>query len=151
MLCFLVASLGLALALPGFDQGRVKVDGAEIAYQIRRGTGPAVVLVPGSYVGADDWTEVVASLDRTLTIQIVELRGHGQSWPPPAAGSIPQFAGDVFAAAEHAGLKRFYAGGHSIGGMIAIEMAAQRPASIRGVISVEGWTCLLYTSPSPRD
>ncbi|MBL8294523.1 MAG: alpha/beta hydrolase, partial [Bryobacterales bacterium] len=140
MLCFFVTSLGLALALPGFDQGRVKVDGAEIAYQIRRGAGPALVLVPGSYVGADDWTGVVAALDPTLTIQIVEVRGHGQSWPPPTAGSIPQFAADVFAAAEHAGLKRYYAGGHSLGGMIAIEMAAQRPALIRGVISVEGWT-----------
>lgn len=140
MLCLLLASWGVALALPGFDQGRVKVDGAEIAYQIRRGPGPAVVLVPGSYVGADDWADVVAAIDRTLTVQIVEVRGHGDSWPPPVSGSIAQFAGDVFAAAAHAGLPRFYAGGHSLGGMIAIEMAAQQPAAIRGVISVEGWT-----------
>ena len=38
------------------------------------------------------------------------------------------------------GWTSWFAGGHSIGGMIAIELAGQRPLELDGVISIEGWT-----------
>ncbi|MCC6585496.1 MAG: alpha/beta fold hydrolase [Bryobacterales bacterium] len=129
-----------AAILPGFELYKAAVDGVEIAYQMRRGAGPAVVLIPGSYVGAEDWRDTVAALDRSFTVMIVEVRGHGDSWPPPENGSIPQFAADTFAAIDQAKIRRFFVGGHSLGGMIAIEMARQKPDRIRGVLSVEGWT-----------
>jgi pimeloyl-ACP methyl ester carboxylesterase len=91
-------------------------------------------------VGADDWSEVVASLDPDLTIMIVELRGHGSSWPPAENGSIPSFANDVLQATSHAGLGRFYVGGHSIGGMIAIEIGGRHPDLVKGILAIEGWT-----------
>ena len=37
-------------------------------------------------------------------------------------------------------LLRCFVGGHSIGGMIAIEIARVRPRILAGVISIEGWT-----------
>jgi pimeloyl-ACP methyl ester carboxylesterase len=125
---------------PGFVRDRVQVDRADISYVIRQRSGPALVLVPGSLVGADDWSEVVASLDPDLTIMIVELRGHGSSWPPPENGSIASFANDVLQAIAHAGLGRFYVGGHSIGGMIAIEIGGRHPDLVKGIAAIEGWT-----------
>jgi len=125
---------------PGFSRDRVSVDGAEISYLVRHRAGPVLVLVPGSLVGADDWSEVVASLDPNLTIMIVELRGHGESWPPPRNGTIESFAGDVLRAVDHARVGRFYIGGHSIGGMIAIEMGGRHPDQVKGIIAIEGWT-----------
>jgi pimeloyl-ACP methyl ester carboxylesterase len=98
------------------------------------------VLIPGSFVGAEDWAPVVAALDPDFTVMIVELRGHGESWPPPRNGSIESFAADVLRAVDHAGLPRFFVAGHSIGGMIAIEIGGRHPHRLRGVVAIEGWT-----------
>jgi len=127
-------------ALPGFSRNRVAVEGAELSYLKRPGPGPVLVLIPGSFVGAEDFTGVVDGLSADLSILIVELRGHGESWPPPSHGTIERFAGDVLAAVDHAGVRRFYVGGHSIGGMIAVEIAGRRPVSVLGAIPIEGWT-----------
>ena len=125
---------------PEFVQRHVSVPGAVISYFIRNAPGPTLVLIPGSFDPAAQWSDVIAGLDKRLRIEIVELRGHGGSWPPPSRGTIPEFAKDVLAAVNHAGIRRFYVGGHSIGGMIAIEAAAEYPQRLDGVISVEGWT-----------
>jgi len=102
--------------------------------------GPTAVLVPGSFQSAAQWDGVVARLGEDLDLVIVELRGHGESWPPPRNGSIEQFAGDVLVAVDTLGIERFHVGGHSIGGMVALEVARQREAEVKGVLLVEGWT-----------
>src|SRR5262249_23251951 len=112
----------------------------KISYLVRQRAGPVLVLIPGSLVGADDWTDVVSSLNPDLTIMIVELRGHGKSWPPPRNGTIESFSDDVVRAVEHAKVERFYVGGHSIGGMIAIEVGGRHPEKVKGIVAIEGWT-----------
>ena len=136
----LVAAPVAAQLGPEFVRASAPVPGAEISYLVRNASGPALVLIPGSLVGAEDWSGVVAGLDPRIKVVLIELRGHGQSWPPPEHGTIPQFAQDVLAAVKHAGLERFYLGGHSIGGMVAIEAAQQFPQRLEGVIAIEGWT-----------
>ena len=42
--------------------------------------------------------------------------------------------------ADALGVERWFIGGHSIGGMMAIEAARQRPTQCAGAISMEGWT-----------
>jgi pimeloyl-ACP methyl ester carboxylesterase len=125
---------------PGFVRDRVSVDGAQISYLVRQRSGSVLVLVPGSLVGADDWTEVVSLLDSNLTIMIVELGGHGKSWPPPRHGTIESLARDVLRAVGHAGVGRFYVGGHSIGGMVAIELGGRHADKVKGIVAIEGWT-----------
>ena len=125
---------------PGFVRNRVSVEGAEISYVVRQRSGPVLVLVPGSLVGADDWTQTVASLDPDLTIVIVELRGHGKSWPPPHNATIESLANDVVRAVDDARVGRYNVGGHSIGGMIAIEIGGRHPDKVKGIIAIEGWT-----------
>jgi pimeloyl-ACP methyl ester carboxylesterase len=117
-------------------------DDAKISYAIRKGTGPTLVLIPGSFDALESWQPVIEKLAPDLQVVVVELRGHGESWPPPTAetGTIEQFAEDVLAVTRAAGLKPFYVGGHSIGGMVAIECAGRQPQRLKGVISIEGWT-----------
>jgi pimeloyl-ACP methyl ester carboxylesterase len=124
----------------GFVRNRVAVDGAEISYLVRQRSGPVLVLVPGSFVGAEDWNDVVAALDPKVTIMTVELRGHGESWPPPVHGTVESLSADVMAAIDHARISRFYIGGHSIGGMIAIEIGGHHPERVKGILAIEGWT-----------
>lgn len=125
---------------PEFVRHNVDIPGAKISYLIRQRAQPVLVLVPRSFNAAGVFAEMMCSLNPGWTIMVVELRGHGGSWPPPSGGSIPQFAGDVLRAVDAARIGKFYIGGHSIGGMVAIEIAGQRPGSLKGLISIEGWT-----------
>ena len=96
--------------------------------------------MPGSWNDSGQWADVVGALDPEMSLVLVELRGHGGSWPPPRAGSIEQFAQDVIGVANALSLRRFFVGGHSIGGMVALEVGRVHPQRVKGVVSVEGWT-----------
>ncbi len=123
-----------------FDQRRRNTDEGHICYYVSRCSSPALVAIPGSFGDAGSLGKVVGKLDPDLSLLIVELRGHGNSSPPPRNGSIEQFATDVLDTCCAEGLKDFYVTGSSIGGMVALEMGSQRPHLVKGIIAIEGWT-----------
>lgn len=121
-------------------QDRVnRLDGGYLAYYHWPGKGPNLLLIPGSWSEYSQFDAIRKHLDPNLNLVIVELPGHGRSLPPTLNGSIPLFASDVLRVPDALGWKRWFAGGHSIGGMVAIELAGQRPKQLAGVISIEGW------------
>ena len=123
-----------------FAEHVIEVSGATIAYHVREGRSPPLVLIPGSFNAAGALEDIVDHLDPALHVVVVDLRGHGGSWPPPENGSIELFAQDVLQVLDQLELSRCFIGGHSIGGMIALEIARVRPEALHGVISIEGWT-----------
>ncbi len=123
-----------------FAQHTIQAPGATIAFHVRDGRGPPLVLIPGSFNAAGALGDIVDNLGAESHVVVIELRGHGGSWPPPENGSIELFARDVLRVLAHLRLRTCFVGGHSIGGMIAIEIARVRPWIVEGVISIEGWT-----------
>lgn len=100
------------------------------------GEGPAVVFQHG--LGGDEaqvaQTFPLAAGRRRLTL---ECRGHGGS----ALGSsrpfsFAMFADDVIATADRAGIKRFVAGGISMGAGLALRLACRYPDRVSGLILV---------------
>jgi len=136
-----VVATPLAADKTALDQATVPLpDGGRIAYHIRPGTGPTLVFIPGSWGDHHVFDATLQHLDATLNVVVVEMRGHGGSWPPTLSGSIEQFADDVLRVTDSLNLQRYFVGGHSIGGMIAVELAGRRPAAVSGALSIEGWT-----------
>ena len=125
---------------PAFARHAIDVPGAVIAYYVRVGKNPPLVMIPGSFNAAGALGAIIEQLDAALSVVVVDLRGHGGSWPPPTNGSIELFAQDVLQVVDRLSLTRIFIGGHSIGGMIALELARVRPQILQGVISIEGWT-----------
>lgn len=125
---------------PAFVQRTIEAPGATLAHYERDGRGPPLVLIPGSFNAAGALRDIIDHLDAAQHVVVVELRGHGGSWPPPENGSIELFAQDVLQVLDRLRLGPCFVGGHSIGGMIAIEIARVRPRIVAGVISIEGWT-----------
>ena len=123
-----------------FVERVIEVSGVTIAYHVREGRSPPLVLIPGSFNAAGALKGIVDQLDPAEHVVVVDLPGHGGSWPPPVDGSIEQFARDVLRVVDCLKLPPCFVGGHSIGGMIALEIARVRPEALRGVISIEGWT-----------
>lgn len=118
-------------------------DGALLAYYVKAGPGPTLVLVPETHGDRTQFyaPEFLERVDPQLSLVVIESRGQGRSWPPPSAteASIERYASDVLAVVGELALPGWYIGGHSLGGMIALEIAGRRPAGLRGVIAMEGW------------
>lgn len=112
---------------------------------VRRGTGPAVVLLHGLGDSAATWSGVAERLaDRFETIA-VDLLGHGDSPHPDDPDEFTRDRAlddidDVLATLDGPAVLV----GHSLGGYLALAHAATRPGVARGLV-------LLNTGPGFRD
>jgi aminoacrylate hydrolase len=95
--------------------------GARIAYA-KAGSGPPVLLVQGVGVIGSGWTPQVDALSAHHTVITIDNRGIGASaWD--GALSVEDMAADVLAVADAQGIDRFHLAGHSMGGIIAQQVA----------------------------
>ena len=91
--------------------------------------GSAPVLVLGSSVGSTRtmWEPQVAALSPTFRVVRYDHRGHGASRPAAPPTSVADLGGDVVALLDHLGVARASLGGLSLGGMVAMWVAAHHP------------------------
>src|SRR6185436_15471352 len=95
----------------------------------RPGAEPAVY-VHGLGGSSQNFTDVAGLLADRLDGQAVDLPGFGYSDPSPRY-SIPAFAATLIGYLEHAGRGRVHLIGNSLGGSIAVRVAALRPDLVR--------------------
>lgn len=94
------------------------------------------------------WDDVASILRSDYRIVRYDKRGHGLSDCPPAPYSLDQFVADLHSLTEYLGLPPAVLVGISIGGLIAMEFAAQFPDLVPHLVlfdtaarigSAEGW------------
>ena len=71
----------------------------------------------------------------------LDLRGHGQSNVPTKPFTLANLADDVLHLVDSIGIQQTILVGHSLGGMVAMEVA-KRSSFIVGLVLLEGWTSL---------
>ncbi|HCE43249.1 MAG TPA: hypothetical protein DET40_06855 [Lentisphaeria bacterium] len=111
-----------------------------IQAEVRNGSGPTFILIPETWGNALTRDRLIEALDPDMNLVCVALAGQDENWPPPQRPSIPQFSEDILSLTEKLRLGQFFVGGHSLGGMIAIDLMRFGPERILGVVSIEGWT-----------
>ena len=102
-----------------------------------KGTGPDLVLLHGWALHGGMWGPWLEQLAAHARLHVIDLPGHGRS--PPLVGTV-DLAGLALAVST---LVPAGAGivGWSLGGMVALELARQRPADIAALV-------LIATTPS---
>jgi pimeloyl-ACP methyl ester carboxylesterase len=96
------------------------------------------VLVHGFGDGIHIWEDLIQSLGPLFRIVAVDLRGHGDSgWDPQGSYKIQDYVDDVLLLIDTICNDRFSLVGHSLGGEIAIRVAADRKQSVAGVAIVD--------------
>lgn len=87
-------------------------------------------------IGTDHtvWDVVMPRLTRHFRVVRMDTRGHGESDAPASDYTMAQLAGDIDAVAAAAGLERFDLCGVSLGAMMAMAYAVERPARLRRLV-----------------
>ena len=80
------------------------------------------------------WTGVINQLADEHRSVAPDLRGFGNSDAPDAGYETGEMADDVIALIESLSLERYVLVGHSMGGKIALAVAARRPAGLRSLV-----------------
>ena len=86
------------------------------------------------------WKNQAEELARDFRVVVPDLRGAGESPKPPGPYSLQDFVDDLHGLVERLELVPVALVGHSFGGSIVLEYAAQHPEGVSAVVAVGGPT-----------
>ncbi|MEO1062270.1 MAG: alpha/beta fold hydrolase [Actinomycetota bacterium] len=101
-----------------------------------RDDGPVLALVHGFLSSNAQWMRNTERLGRQLRLVLVEQPGHGRSEPhdDPARYTGERVVAAIDRIRETLGLQRWWVGGHSLGGAVALRYALTHPDRTAGVV-----------------
>ncbi|MGW5262313.1 alpha/beta fold hydrolase [Microbispora sp. NPDC004025] len=116
------------------DHASVQANGVRIAYRTYGPEGGVpLVLLHGLGEGMADWAGVAPALAAHRHVYALDLRGHGASERPGTYG-LELMRDDVLAFLDALSLGTVDVIGHSMGGLVAYLLAAERPDRVRTLI-----------------
>lgn len=101
------------------------------------GQGRPVVMIPGLNSAASTWTETCAALQPGVQCHIVQLPGFAGAPAAQAQPFLPAMRDQLLAYLDERQLDKPVVMGHSLGGTLALQMAAERPARIERLVVVD--------------
>ncbi len=111
----------------------VQANGLQLAYA-SHGEGPPVLLITGTGYAMDFWDPFVPGLSHALRVITFDNRGAGGSSKPEGPYSTRQMAADALGLMDALGLEWAHVVGHSLGGMVAQELALAAPQRVRKLV-----------------
>ena len=122
-------------------------NGIKLAFEDCGAGRPAFVFVHGTSCNRSFFVPQAKHFARQHRVVSVDLRGHGESDKPSGPYPIAAYADDIAYIIEQQGLGKVFAVGHSMGGMIVLQLAAAHPDCVSAIIMIDS---TLYYSPDRR-
>lgn len=104
---------------------------------------PPLLMLHGIYDRAEVWQPVVAALSKQFRLIMPDLRGHYRSDWPDSGYALRDYAADAVGVLDALEIAQADVLGHSLGALIALELAAHAPKRVRRIV--------LEDPPSQRD
>jgi len=118
------------------DHKTLTVNGLRLHYTVA-GAGPDIVFVHGWASSRRMWTTFLPHLTRSFRCWALDLPGFGDSEKPASSWySIPNFTAALLAFMQQHDLERPSLVGHSMGGMIVLNLAARHPEAVARVVAI---------------
>lgn len=96
------------------------------------GDGPLIVLIHGVGLRADAWDKQINALSNEFTVMAIDMPGHGASVLARDVTTLADYSNAIVAALPEPALVV----GHSMGAMIALDLAVRFPDRVRGVVAL---------------
>jgi 3-oxoadipate enol-lactonase len=112
---------------------KVKANAIELNYEVT-GSGTPLVLIAGLGYGLWQWHKMVPGLAEHYQVIAFDNRGAGQSDKPAGPYSASMLAADTAGLLEALGVGPAIVLGHSMGGLVAQELALTRPELISTLV-----------------
>jgi len=138
-LCALVAFIAWGTAayadVPSgsFDVGSIHVD----KYAAVNAGGSALILIPGATNNASVWDATIQRFAPSHAIYALTLAGFGGR-PAVTAPMLDKATADIAALIEKEHIDKPVVIGHSLGGHLALRLAAEHGAMLRAAVAVDG-------------
>ena len=98
---------------------------------IEQGFGPSIVLIHGVGLRAEAWNAQITALSQRYRVQAVDMPGHGES-DGSDLQSLAEFTDAIAAGIDAPALII----GHSMGAMIALDLASRHPSLVVGMAAL---------------
>jgi len=102
------------------------------------GAGPPILLIHGMAGSWQTWLENISSLGEHHRVIAVDLPGFGGSDPLPAGADFGGYVEALESLLEELMIPSVAVFGHSLGGVVALALAAHSPKRVRCVVLVSG-------------
>lgn len=112
-------------------------DGVALAYEEAGSGAPPLVFVHGAYCDHTDFAPQIEHFRRDHRVVAVDLRGHGESDKPEQEYTVAGFADDLAWLCRELGIHKPVVAGHSLGGMVALELAARFPDLPAAIVALD--------------
>ncbi|PUB14269.1 alpha/beta fold hydrolase [Yoonia sediminilitoris] len=96
------------------------------------GDGPTVLFIHGVGLRAEAWNAQIDAMSERFRVVAVDMPGHGESPPPGEDLNLSDYTDAIAQGLEAPALVI----GHSMGAMIALDMAMRHPHLVRGVVAM---------------
>lgn len=103
---------------------------------IRAGSGAPVLFIHGVGMNAAIWQPQIERMAGSFDVIAIDMLGHGVSPLPPQAPELADFARQAIRLLDHLGLKCVSVVGHSMGALVAQELALLAPERVSRIVSL---------------
>lgn len=106
---------------------------------VRAGSGQPLLLLHGALVDRDYWQRQLDTFAASHDVIALDLPGHGEALHLGGPSSVVELARAVLATIDALALPAVIILGHSLGGMVAQELALIAPERARALILADTW------------
>lgn len=126
----------------------VAVNGIELYVQ-EHGQGSPLVLLHGGLGSGEMFGPVLTQLAQHHRVILPDLQGHGRTADVDRPMDLAAMADDIAALIEHLGLEQPDVVGFSLGGGVALQLAARHPHAVRKLVLASAGIRRSATYPEP--
>lgn len=109
----------------------------ELNYMEGPNNGAPILLLHGATKRWQSFSPIISDLANYLHVYAIDFRGHGKSKPTPGAYRLQDYLNDCYFFIKEKIRQPTIILGHSLGGMIAIMLAANHPELVRSLVVID--------------
>ncbi len=123
------------------EKRSITLKNGEVYKYVEQGQGDQVLLlIHGNFSSSLHFTPLLERLPKNIKVIAPDLRGYGDSSYYRRISSLNDFAEDVHMFIEAKEIKSYHVVGWSLGGGVALELAAHHPEAVESLVLINSTT-----------